>query len=154
MLFGVLSLMFSSVGLAMGQPPGVGLIVGIGLVAVAANEYRGAVLLGRLHHGAPIRLALGQVVLGSMIIGYCLWAIIHTETSAALSDPQLQEILADYEGLLKGMTALVYGAVMAATVLFQGLAALYYLTRGKQILNYVSQTPNWIVEIDRLRAGG
>ncbi len=147
MLFGVLSLAFAGVGMAMGTLDGVATVLGVGLVLVALNEYRGAVLLGRLHLGAPLRLGGGQVALGLLIIGYCVWMLLH-------ADSQLQKLDPEIASLVQGMKTLVYEVVIGATVLFQGSAAVYYLTRKGLVVKYTRQTPGWIVEFDRLRAGG
>jgi hypothetical protein len=155
MFFGVVSLAFVGFGLVLGNLDMVPLVLGVGLVAVALNEYRGAVLLGRLSLGAPVRLAAGQIGLGLLIIGYCLWMISRAESGEmmATSDPQLREMIGDYESLYKGIAVLLYGAVIAATILFQGSAAVYYLTRRRPLQAYLTQTPDWIVEFERLRAG-
>ena len=150
MLFGVLSLAFAAIGLAMGTLDGVATVLGVGLVLVALNEYRGAVLLGRLHLGAPLRLAAGQVSLGLLIIGYCVWKLLNADQN----DPQLQQLAPEIASLAQGMVTLVYVVVIGATVLFQGSAAVYYLTRKGLVVKYTRQTPGWIVEFDRLRAGG
>ena len=154
MFFGVVTLAFAGVVMAMGDLDVVATVLGVGLVLVALNEYRGAALLGRLHAGAPVQLAAGQAALGTLIIGYCVWSMVHIGSSSALSDPQIRELDPEIASLAQGMATLVYVLVIAATVLFQGAAAIYYLTRRGLVRKYVSQTPGWIVEFDRLRAGG
>lgn len=156
MFFGVVSLLFAGFGLMLGGLDPVPTVLGIGLTAVAVNEYRGAAGLGRLRPGAPIQLALGQIALGTLIIGYCLWMIARAQSGQmmASSDPQVRELLGDdFESLYKGIAMLLYGTVIAATVLFQGSAAAYYLTRRRHLRAYLTQTPDWIVDFERLRGG-
>ena len=83
---------------------------------------------------------------------------IDASKSDVLGDPEVERMLRETYGdlgsLAEGLTALVYVVVIVATVFYQGLVAVYYLTRRWPIRKYIRQTPDWIVEIDRLRAGG
>jgi hypothetical protein len=44
----------------------------------------------------------------------------------------------------------MYSAIIAASVIFQSLCALYYFKRGKLLQSYLEETPPWVVEIQRL----
>ena len=133
----------------------VNLVIGGGLAVIAWNEFVGAGMLGRLDAGAPLRLAAGQIALGSIVVGYCLWQlwrVLAGDAVGGYDHPQIREMLADYQPLIQGLTSLVYLTAIALTVLFQGGTALYYLTRTRALRAYLNRTPEWIVEIDRLRA--
>ena len=148
-LFAALTLLFTPV---FGV---VNLLIGGGLGLIAWNEFAGARMLGRLDAGAPLRLAAGQIALGSIIVGYCvwqLWRVLGPNAASGYDDPQLRELMADYQPLIQGLTSLVYLSAIVLTVVFQGGAALYYLTRTRSLRSYLNRTPEWIVEIDRLRA--
>ncbi len=160
MFFGVVTLAVVAFQMALGDVDALHLLLGAGLVAVALNEFWGATQLERLQLRGPILLAAGEVALGFLIIAYCVWSLLHIEVDQASAlggtqmEQQLEEMLSGAGDMIKGLTALVYVVVIAATVLYQGLVSIYYLTRRWPIRKYVRQTPNWIVEFDRLRAGG
>jgi hypothetical protein len=44
--------------------------------------------------------------------------------------------------------------LIALTIIFQGLNAVYYFTRAKLLRRYVAETPAWVVELQRTQAGG
>lgn len=134
----------------------VNLVIGGGLALIAWNEFASARKLGQLDARAPLRLAGGQAALGSIIIGYCVWQLWRVLGGSAASgyedQPQIRELMADYQPLIQSLTSLVYVLAIVLTVVFQGGAALYYLTRTRSLRSYLNRTPEWIVEIDRLRA--
>lgn len=42
------------------------------------------------------------------------------------------------------------GIVILVSVLFQGLNAIYYFTRRKHVDAYVQNTPEWVLNLNRL----
>jgi hypothetical protein len=56
--------------------------------------------------------------------------------------------------LEKMIAELIYGSLIAGTLIFQGLNALYYFTRAKLLRAYLAETPAWVVELQRCQAGG
>jgi hypothetical protein len=55
--------------------------------------------------------------------------------------------------LLKMLSVIIYGSVIVATVIFQGLNALYYFSRAKILQAYLNETPPWIIEVQRRSTG-
>ncbi len=140
------------------------------LAAVAYVEFNGAELLRTYDPRGPRRLILNQLVLLGLIVLYCGWQIARAsdapDLNAALleSDPALAEMLGsgadpdmalmldslgEMGELYQTILIIIYSSIIAASVLFQGLCALYYYTRGKLLHAYLTETPHWVVEIQR-----
>lgn len=126
------------------------LILGVGMGVVARNEFRGRDGIRRFEPEAARKLGKNQVGLMSLIIAYCIWSIARGAT--AVPDPelaQLQELTGVGTDLVRQLTVLVYVAVIAVTVIFQGLNARYYFKRAGMIEAYLAQTPPWVVDLQR-----
>jgi hypothetical protein len=54
--------------------------------------------------------------------------------------------------LSKMIAAMMYGALIVCTVMFQGLNSLYYFTRARILKEYLAQTPPWVVDLQRHQA--
>lgn len=132
------------------------LALGLALTLVAWNSFRGAKAMRRLDPTGPRLLALNQLLLAAIITLYCTWCIwdltrgknnLVQQLSAAgvgdLIDPkQIQTWMITF-----------YLAVIAATFLAQGLLGLYYLTRRPHLERYLADTPPWIIDVERAKAG-
>ncbi len=134
------------------------LLIGAALAVVAWNELAGAKMLRRLDQRAPRRLAFGQLGLCGALCAYALWSLysLHAGPSpyeAALgAGGQATAIVGSIEQLEKTITFAVYGGLIVGSILFQGGTAWYYLSRAKHVHAYATQTPAWILELER--AGG
>jgi hypothetical protein len=137
-----------------------GMLVFIGLSAVAYNELRGRKRLLQFDPQAATVLGWNQLGLLAIIVCYCLWAVYanlseassitaelhgYAELETALGSPLQIETLA------KQIVIVFYGSVMVLSVVFQGLNALYYFSRRRHIDTYNGDTPKWIRE---LQGGG
>jgi len=157
--FSIACLLWSVGALAFGVLDWWSIVLFVGLGAVAWNEFRGASQLVACETIAPVRLALGQVLLGTLVIAYCSWALIGAllgpglVSTAQAGDPQVAEMLAGYEELARMIAVGVYGTAIVLTLLFQGSGALYYLSKRRAVLVYMSETPTWILESERVRNG-
>lgn len=125
------------------------LVMAIGLAVVARNEFRGRSLLRSFSpHGGRL---LGKNQLGFMglLIAYCLWSIYGTITNP-ITEIAGMEVLTEAVGdLVTDLTMAVYGVVIVVSVLVQGLNARYYFARARLVEEYVRETPEWIVELQR-----
>ncbi len=134
-----------------------GAFVAIGLAVCAFFEFRGRNGLKQLDPAAPIRLAWNQFALACVIAGYCAWSAYAAWTGpspyaqAVAASPELADTLAPLEDLIRQVTAATYGLVGVLSVAFQVGAIAYYRTRRKHIVNYVAQTPAWVLALDRPR---
>ncbi len=136
----------------------VGLLLSLGLAVVSFNEFRGRRRLLQFDPSAASMLGWNQLFLLAMIVGYCIW-MLYTGLASGSSfasqleaQPELQQALGsldDVEGLYKEVVVALYGSVIVASILFQGLNALYYFTRRRHLEAYVGQTPEWLLEVQR-----
>lgn len=55
-----------------------------------------------------------------------------------------------FDQIYRLIMAAVYGMVIVLSVLFQGLNAFYYFSRRKHVEAYLQQTPEWVVDLQRL----
>ena len=53
------------------------------------------------------------------------------------------------EDLFQSVTLMLYAAVIAATGIFQGLNARYYFVRVLMLRDYVRDTPQWVLDLQR-----
>ncbi|HUO08261.1 MAG TPA: hypothetical protein VM008_08185 [Phycisphaerae bacterium] len=135
-----------------------GLILGIALAFIAFNSFRGLRGLKRFDLSAPKLLALNQLTLIAILTLYALYSI----WAGRNGDPELARAVAGnaaVEGslgnlnqLLWYITLAVYGTLIFATLVAQGGAALYYITRRKHLEAYLSQTPPWIIALQKAGA--
>jgi hypothetical protein len=101
-------------------------------------------------------LGWNQLALLAIIVIYCLWAIQSNFSEAKAVTAELgayadvQAVLGSpeqIEKLAREIVLLFYGSVIAASVVFQGLTALYYFSRRKHIDAYIAGTPEWIRQL-------
>jgi hypothetical protein len=136
-----------------------GFIVSVGLAIVTYNEFKGRKRLLRFDPGAAELLGWNQVGFLVLIVCYCIWMLVMGLMSAGPfaaeleAKPELREVFDSVEGfdvLYKLIIAAVYGLVIVLSVVFQGLNALYYFTRRKHIESFVRDTPDWVLDLQRL----
>jgi hypothetical protein len=135
-----------------------GLLVTVGLSAVAYNEFRGRKRLLQFDPSAAAILGWNQLGLLAMITVYCLWMVYTglaggSSLAAELKGfPDLEAALGstdEVEDLYQLVLLGLYGTVIALSVVFQGLNALYYFTRRRCIEAYVRETPPWVLDVQR-----
>ncbi len=141
--FAVVSLLFGLFSLTS-------FLVGVGLAIVARNEFVGRRRLRSLDPSGLELLWRNQVGFLGLIVAYCLWSMYVT---VAVPDPemtQLTDLLGEgTEELIQSLTVIVYAAVIVATVIFQGLNARYYFVRVSMLRDYVRDTPQWVLDLQR-----
>jgi len=146
---------FAGLTLLMGITDVSNIIIGVGLGVVAFVELQGASKLRRLDVAAIRMLGFNQLSLGGLLILYALWRI-HAESSGggllasvAESDPQDAQALGT---LLSGSHWIVtgfYGILIAVAILGMGGMALFYFSRRKYLAAYLTQTPQWIIAMQK-----
>lgn len=147
-IFGALSVLW---GLASG---GGGVVVGLALLAVAWNEFRGKSRLQALDPEGARILGWNQLVLAGVIDAYCVMAIYLSRASPDPSVQQLEELAGISQDLVADLTTLFYGAVIAGVTLAGALLALYHFRRRAQVESFRDETPAWAVEILRETGSG
>jgi hypothetical protein len=140
-----------------------GFLVTVGLALIAYHEFQGRKRLLQFDPSSSTLLGWNQVALLTLIIGYCLWMLFtgltgagplaarmeaNPEFAAALGSPETL----DY--LYKVLVVAVYGTVIVLSAIFQGLNALYYFTRRQHVEAYVQETPDWVLDVQRITTPG
>jgi hypothetical protein len=144
--FAVVSILFGLFSLS-------GFVVGVGLAVVTRNEFVGRKRIRALDLSGLELLWRNQVGFMVLIIAYCIWSMY---TTVAVPDPQMTELtdlLGEGTGeMVQQLTLIVYGAVIVATVIFQGLNARYYFLRVARMTDYLRETPGWVIDLQRAAA--
>lgn len=140
--FAVVSLLFAFFSLTA-------LVMGLGLGWIAWNEFKGRDRIRAFDPTAPTFLGKNQLGFMSLVTVYALWSIYLTLTEPIPHLDEIEEALGPIGDLVTSITISVYLVVILLTVLFQGLNARYYFARKKMIAEYLSETPDWIVDIQR-----
>jgi len=142
--------LFAALTILFGLTDPASLILGIGMGAVAFNEFRGAAMLRRFDLKGPTHLAIGQLALGVLIFGYAAWRLADTvlsRSAAGSGDPQVDAMLADMnvDGVVRAISAAIYAGVAVVGLAVPGLTAVYYRSRARHVREFLAQTPDWAV---------
>ncbi len=152
MVFAFASLLVSGMSRSIS---GVGVSIILGVIAWV--ELKGAAQLRRLDGRWTKWLGFNQLILAAFII-LCAWQftqglkgndeeIVQIGNSFGLGvDADSAKAAAD---MVKQFIWLVFGAVVAASVLAQGSMALFYFSRRKHLDRYLQETPAWIIDLQR-----
>jgi len=154
-VFAGCSLLMALLGAMFGEIDIIGLGMGAGLAMLAWNEFRGRAMLRRFELHACRVLGWNQLNLMTMVIIYSAWMLAGALWGPGPYDEDIarESMLAGPLGsineLYKIISMAIYGGLIAATLIFQGLNSLYYFTRSKHVEAYVSETPQWVVDLQR-----
>jgi hypothetical protein len=120
--------------------------VALALGLLAVNEERGRRRLQALEPDAPNLLALNQLALFALVLVYCAWnaysAWVGPAQLSALAEQLLGGNLDQLDSLARVTTLFVYGAVLAASFVVQGLLALYYRSLRPHV-DALARAPEW-----------
>ena len=140
-----------------------GFLVTVGLTFIAYNEFQGRKRLLQFDPSSSTLLGWNQVALLTLIIVYCLWMLFTGLTGAGpfaaeiKANPEIAAALGsldEFDYIYKILVVAVYGTVIVLSVIFQGLNALYYFTRRKHVEAYVQETPDWVLDVQRMTTPG
>jgi hypothetical protein len=123
-------------------------LVGVGLAVIARNEFVGRDRLRSFNPAGPELLWRNQVGLMAIIMAYCMWSAY-----SILANPNAQ--MAEYtellgiEDVIQSVSVAFYALVIIATGIFQGLNARYYFLRVALMKDYLRDTPQWVLDLQR-----
>ena len=127
-----------------------------GLITVLGwNEFRGRTLLLAFDMKAPDVLGWNQVALMVLLVGYAAWKLLtlkaganpYEEKIAAM--PELGPMLEPFVKLYADISRWMYASMILIGVVYQGGNALYYFSRRKHLREFLEQTPEWVVKLQR-----
>ena len=125
------------------------LVMGIGLAVVARNEFRGRDLLRSFSPHGPRLLGKNQLGFMGLLIAYCSWSIYGALTNPITEIEGMQALAEAVGDIATDLTVAVYSVVIVVSGLAQGLNARYYFVRARLVEDYLQETPQWIVELQR-----
>lgn len=143
-ILGAASLLYGVVTLFVGERSVASILVGVILVSVAFNEFRGRAMLRNYEPQAAPMLGWNQVAFMTAIVVYALWCICYYWMHQDVEVEKMRQI-ADFRELedldimplpivLWIVVGAVYGLLIVLTLVFQGINAIYYFTRRKHLL--------------------
>jgi hypothetical protein len=141
--FGVISLLL--LPLSFSWP---GVLISLGLIAVAAGEFRGGAMVRRFDPRGASALAWNQGLLGLSLTVYAAWSLVlglraGVPASGLSGDPQADAMVADITRLVN---IGVYGSLALVGIVMPGLTAWYYASRGRHIAAFRRSTDASVVE--------
>lgn len=151
LLAGVVSLPF-----ALSDSPMLVFLIIIAAIGTRELSLRRA--LKNLDAKAPKKLAMNQVILGSLLIAYAVFKLMAPAgpglvESTMSTDPMLQnapELSGTFDDLIafeKIATAMIYVTMIFVAVFFQGSTALYYLMKSSKLKKLHKHTPYWVIRV-------
>jgi len=125
------------------------------LAVIGVIEIVGGTRLGKLDIDAVRILTINQLSLAVLILMYALW-MLHSEMvhPADLADlgaaggADLGQMGSSIQGLTHEIMLLMYGSMILAAAVEAGMAA-YYHSRGAHLRRYLSETPAWIIAMQK-----
>lgn len=134
--------------------PGSWIAVGL-LVVLIVIETQGKNLFARLDPKGGKLLIWNQLLILTIITLYCAYQILNVYQNPNQFDesirqyPELKGYLQGASEMMLPMTIGFYGAVFLLSLLFQGMVARYYHKRMKMLKTYLTDTPKWIIAMQK-----
>lgn len=125
------------------------LVMGVGLGWIAWNEFRGRDRLRSLDASAAVFLFKNQIALLVLIVAYALLSIFQSLTQPMPHLAEIEAMIGPVGDLVTSISVAIYVLLILLTILLQGLNARYYLARKAMIEEYLAETADWIVGLQR-----
>jgi len=141
-VFGALTILLSLTG----SLPG--LLLGGCLFAVGIAQRRTAPRLVAAAKESPGVLARNELLLLAAIVAYAVgqMTVFGADTSAELEMMLGEAAGIDAADLVDAMARVLYGTVIAVSLLYQGGMALYFLRRAPLVERHAREVPEWARE--------
>ena len=158
-IFAAVSGLFALVDLLGGGFDTVSIIMAVGLGVVASNEFKGRRLIRSFDRRAPKLLGWNQIGLMALLIGYGAWMLANAYlgpdpyAEKMAENPSVADQFAWISEIQMALTLAIYGGLIAGTLIFQGLNARYYFSRAAHLADYLDDTPDWILDLQRRSPG-
>lgn len=146
---------FAAITALGGLTDPVSLATASGLGVAAWSELKGAGQVKRFDASGPKRLVANQLVLLGLIVVYAgvnIWRALQAGPPAGLEptgDASVDQLLGEIGEMSKMITLGVYACLVAVGVPVQLVMAGYHARRGRQMIECVARTPEWVVRIAR-----
>jgi hypothetical protein len=130
------------------------IVLGIIFTGVAINAFRGAKRLQKFDPDAATILMLNQVYLAGAIILYALYELHAAMVGGSGSFKELEALGSmgqDYANMERTVAYALYGVLIVGTIVGQGAMGLYYVTRRRLVEEYVKETPQWVMDLQKVQ---
>lgn len=127
------------------------LLLGVGLVEVYMVGQ-----LRKLDLRAPRILAGNQLVLAALIVLYACWTLYSSGAGSSAdtsglspADAQaMNQMIGPVTDIAHSVSLLLFGSLLIAAV-FEAAMAWYYYSKAEPLREYLAETPEWIVQMQR-----
>jgi hypothetical protein len=155
LLSGVFTLLLGALGMNV-----VTMVIGLIFSTLGWMERSAGNDLAQVKSSAPTRLALNQLLIFALVAGTCFMGVKSADVQAAqamtATEAQIAELPAEAQGMARQMAELgpsaiymVFGAIAAVSLLFQGTMAIYYMSRRRKVREFDEELPPWVADIVR-----
>jgi len=131
------------------------LVLCMGLMFVAFNEFKGRQRFRELDERAATFLGRNQLAFAGLLILYASWQIVTALTQPGpyadvmANQPEIAGTLGSIEQLYKVGSLLLYGGLIVFAVIFQGGTALFYFGRKNHISTYRQRCALWVIRVQQ-----
>lgn len=138
-------------------------VMGLWMIVAGCVEYWGEQNILRLKPGVFRKLMANQLLLGAMFIVISGWWVLEVALSGSTHMARLNHVLGPYLGggsvnisgqidqIAKAVLYVAYGSIGAFGLVCQGSMAIYYAHRERLLHAYLTETPEWIVQIQQVQ---
>jgi hypothetical protein len=140
--------LISWVSLFCGGLSGAAAFISLALCVTGTLEIGYSKRLKNADPDSPRLLAINQLALTLSLVIYGAWQIIalhYHPLSLAKSDPALSQLgdTSDWDSMSNNIFSLVYYALIAIAILWEGPTAYYFYSRKKPLARYLAEVPDW-----------
>ena len=130
----------------------VGIALSVIVTAAGVFEVRQGRRLAAADDHAPLWLCRNELVLGAVlslfwILNLTVWRDMGAELSRQLGGAGLEDMGIDVEGWYESLSLLTYSTLLAATFLYQGGMARYFLKQREPLERYLDEVEPWAREV-------
>ena len=126
------------------------------LLAIGIVEVYMVGQLRKLDLRAPRILAANQLVLAALIVLYACWSLHSPDTGTSAdtsglspADAQaMNQMIGPVTDIAHSVSLLLFGSLLIAAV-FEGGMAWYYYSKAEPLREYLAETPEWILQMQR-----
>lgn len=129
-------------------------VVGLILLVIAFNEFRGADRVRRFDPSGARLLGVNELVLAALIVAYCGWSAVsaRSEVQRQIKSAGVGDQAQGLEDLVSSIATISYIGVGVLGGALTVLNAWYSSRRAGMIETFIREQPPWVVETLRATA--
>ena len=132
-----------------------GVFVGLGLCLIGYVELTHVAKLKQLDPEAARVLGYNQFALAGLLTAYALWELLFPAPIPPEVAAQLEEVksVMDVEALQRSIRVMTYTTLIAVALLVEGSLAFFYFRRTRMVKDFLAETPEWILAMQKSGMG-